>query len=171
MQNEDCRLCSTFVLLLLQIGEIASRYQLHTLLPSRSAWHIRRKFQWTSEQLKSAYLDLQYFHRRSSKCRTSFFVVGMIYSLFILYSSLGQQLSFKRKHHGVVPIHGPWSHISKTSHLKLKREVSRTEKKGSRLRLCFRVVDEFQRRKKWICESRCRQVSVRLHVFAGFFCP
>ena len=24
---------------------------------------------------------------------------------------------------------------------------------------------------EWICESRCRQVSVRLHVFAGFFLP
>ena len=42
---------------------------------------------------------------------------------------MGQQLSFKRKHRGVVPIHGPWSSISKTSRLKLKREVSRTEKK------------------------------------------
>ena len=29
----------------------------------------------------------------------------------------------------------------------------------------------FQRRKEWICESRCRQVSVRLRVFAGFFYP
>ena len=28
----------------------------------------------------------------------------------------------------------------------------------------------FQRRKKWICESRC-QVSDRLHVFGYFFCP
>ena len=43
---------------------------------------------------------------------------------------MGQQLSFKRKHRGVVPpVHGPWSRISKTSHLKLKREVSRTEKR------------------------------------------
>ena len=24
---------------------------------------------------------------------------------------------------------------------------------------------------EWICESRCLQVSVRLHVFAGFFYP
>ena len=24
---------------------------------------------------------------------------------------------------------------------------------------------------EWICESRCRQVSVSLHVFAGFFGP
>ena len=48
-----------------------------------------------------------------------------------MYSILGQQLSFKRKHGGVgvVPIHGPWSRISKTLHLKLKREVSRIEKK------------------------------------------
>ena len=42
---------------------------------------------------------------------------------------LGQQLSFKSKDRGVVPVHGPWSRISKTSHLKLKREVSRTEKR------------------------------------------
>ena len=55
------------MLFLLQVGEIASRYQLHTSLPNRSELHIRQKFQWTSEQLKSAYLDLQYFHRRSSK--------------------------------------------------------------------------------------------------------
>ena len=42
---------------------------------------------------------------------------------------MGQQLSFKRKHRGVVPVHGPWSRISKTSLLKLKREVSRTEER------------------------------------------
>ena len=35
---------------------------------------------------------------------------------------MGQQLSFKRKHGGQL-------RISKTSHLKLKREVSQTEKK------------------------------------------
>ena len=29
----------------------------------------------------------------------------------------------------------------------------------------------FQRRKEWICESRCRQVSVRLYAFEGFFLP
>ena len=46
-----------------------------------------------------------------------------------MYNILGQQLSFKRKHSGVVPVHGPWSPISKTSHLKLKREVSRTGKR------------------------------------------
>ena len=67
MQNKDCRRFLTFVLLLLQIGEIAGWYQSHTSLPNRSELHIRQKSQWTSEQLKSAYLDLQYFHRRSSK--------------------------------------------------------------------------------------------------------
>ena len=50
-----------------------------------------------------------------------------------MYSILGQQLSFKRKHRGVVPVHGPWSRISKTSHLKLKdklkRAISGTEKR------------------------------------------
>ena len=40
---------------------------------------------------------------------------------------MGQQLSFKLKHCGVVPVHDPWSRIWKTLHLKLKREVSQTE--------------------------------------------
>ena len=53
--------------LLYRLGELASWYQLHTSLLCRSTLHIRQKFQWTSEQLTSAYLDLQYFHRRSSK--------------------------------------------------------------------------------------------------------
>ena len=78
------------MLLLLQIGEIASRYQLHISLPSRSALHIRQKFQGTSEQLKSVYLDLQYFHRRSCKFPEnvySFLVVGMISFLFYPYNS------------------------------------------------------------------------------------
>ena len=35
----------------------------------------------------------------------------------------------------------------------------------------FGLSRTFPRRKEWICESRCRQVSVRLHVFVGFFCP
>ena len=60
---------------------------------------------------------------------------------------MGQQLSFKRKHRGVVLIYRPWSLISKTSRLKLDREVSRTEKKGSRLRLCFWVVDDVLEKK------------------------
>ena len=61
--------------------------------------------------------------------------------------------------------------ISKTSHQKLKREVSRTEKKVQDCDYVFGLSTTFQRRKEWICESRCRQVSVRLHVFVGFFCP
>ena len=161
------------MLLLLQIGKIASRYQLHTSLPSRSALHIRQKFQWTSEQLKSAYLDLQYFHRRSSKFPAEHLsnLLPFFIAIFFLYGILGQQFSFKRKHRGVAPIHGPWSRISKTSHLKLKREVSRTEKKVQDCYYVFGSSMTFQRGKEWICKSRCRQVSVHLHVSAGFFCP
>ena len=59
--------------------------------------------------------------------------------------------------------------MSKTSHLKLKCEVSRTEKKVQECDYVFGSSTTFQRRKEWICESRCRQVSVRLRVFAGFF--
>ena len=67
---------------------------------------------------------------------------------------MGQQLLFKRKHRCVVPIHG---HLYR----KLKREVSRTEK-----RLKIATTSMFSRcrrrsrgRKEWICERRC-QVSV-----------
>ena len=52
--------------------------------------------------------------------------------------------------------------ISKTWRLKLKREISWTKKKGSRLRICLWVVDCRRRSREespeWICESRCRQV-------------
>ena len=98
----------------------------------------------------------------------------MIYSLFyrhnsfefFLYSILGQQLLFKRIKRGcVVPIHG---HVYR----KLKREVSRTEKglKIAITRMFSRHRRRSRARKEWICERRY-QVSVRLHVFAGFFGP
>ena len=70
------------------------------------------------------------------------------------YIILGQQLLFKRKHRCVVPIHG---HLFR----KLKREVSRTEK---RLKIASTGMFSRRRRrsrgrKEWICERRC-QVSV-----------
>ena len=83
-----------------------------------------------------------------------------------------QQLSFKRKHRGVVLIHGPWSLVSKTSRLKLKRKVSRTKKKSFKIAIMFlgRRRRSREESPEWICASRCRQVSVPLiHVFAGFF--
>ena len=101
----------------------------------------------------------------------------MIYSLFIaiilLVQYFGQRLPFKRKHRGVVTIHCPWSRISKTSRLNLKREVSRTEKKVQDCDYMFLGRRQRSREEspEWICESRCLQVSVRLHVFAGFFDP
>ena len=61
------------------------------------------------------------------------------------------------------------SRVSKTSCLKLKREVSRTEKKVQDCDYVFGSSTTFQRRKEWICESRCRQVRVRLHVSRDFF--
>ena len=62
-------------------------------------------------------------------------------------NDLLKQLSFKRKHRGVVPVHGPWSRISKTSHLKLKREVSRTEKR-------FKIAIMFSGRRRRSREER-----------------
>ena len=60
---------------------------------------------------------------------------------------MGQQLSFKRKHRGVVPVHGPWSSISETSHPKLKREVSQTEKR-------FKIAIMFSGRRRRSREER-----------------
>ena len=117
------------MLLLLQIAEIASRYQLHTSLPSRSELHIRQKFQRTSKQLKSAYLDLQY------SC-TVFWVSSFHLSVNIVVLYLG-----------VVPVHGPWSRISKTSQQKLKREVSRMEKR-------FKIAIMFSGRRRRSREER-----------------
>ena len=87
---------------------------------------------------------------------------------------MGQQLPFKRKHRGIVTIHGPWSRISKTSRLNLKGEVSRTEKKVQDCDYMFLGRRQRSREEspEWICESRCRQVSVRLHVcICGIFWP
>ena len=107
--------------------------QLHSVwsLLLFSEMHICQKFQWTSEQLKSVYLDT--FIQIS--CRTSFFVVEMIYSLFITINLsakyFGQQLLFKRKYCRVVPIH---NHL----YWNLKREVSRSDKE-------FKIVIIFPR--------------------------
>ena len=60
---------------------------------------------------------------------------------------MGRQLSFKRKHRGVVSVHGPWSRISKTSHLKLKREVSQTGKR-------FKIAIMFSGRQRRSREER-----------------
>ena len=61
--------------------------------------------------------------------------------------------------------------MSKTSHLKLKCEVSRTEKKGSRVRLCFRVVDDIPEKKgmdlwKQMSSSKCSFMCI-----CGIFLP
>ena len=51
---------------------------------------------------------------------------------------------------------------------------ARTEKKGSRLRLCFWVVDEVPEKNEWICESRYMSSSECLFtcdVFFGILLP
>ena len=99
----------------------------------------------------------------------------MIYSLFYHHNSSCtvfwvSSFRFSVKHCGVVPIDGPWSRMSKPSHLKLKCEVSRTEK-GSRLRLCFRVVDDVSEKKgmdlwKQMSSSKCSFTCI-----CGIFVP
>ena len=69
-----------------------------------STLHVPQKLQWTSKQLKSAYIDLQYFHRMSSKFPAEY--LSLLLELFTpfsrhysnRYSILGQQFLFKRKH-------------------------------------------------------------------------
>ena len=137
------------LLLLLQIGEIV-----HTSLPSRSALLIRQKFQWTSEQLKSTCLDLQYFHRRSSKFPAEhlsllleWFTLPVIASIWV--SSFHLSVNIVMLYRFTVPV---WSRISKTSHIKLKREVSRTEKR-------FKIVNMFSGRRQRSREERNRFVN------------
>ena len=110
------------------------------------------------------YLDLQYFHRRSSKFPAEH--LSLLLEWFTpfyrhnssWYSILGQQLSFKCKHRGVVTIHGPWSRILKTSRLNLKCEVSWTEKRFKIAIICFWVVDnilEWMDLWKQMSSSKC----------------
>ena len=99
--------------------------------------------------------DLLPFYRHNSSC-TVFWV-----------SSFHLSVNIVVLHQFTVPGHV----LSKTSHLKLERQVSRTEKKVQDCYYVFGSSMTFQRRKEWICKSRCRQVSVYLHVFGGFFYP
>ena len=101
----------------------------------------------------------------------SFFVAGMIYSLFFLYRFLGQQLLLKGKHRDVNCTNSR-SLVSKTSRLKFEAwALSDGKKKVQDCDYVFESSTMFQRKKEWICESRCRQVDDRLHVFARFFLP
>ena len=90
--------------------------------------------------------------------------------LFFLFGILGQQL-FKHKYPSVVPIYYSWSHVLKTSFLKLKREVSRTEKrlKTAIMFSGHRLPSREQR--SGFVKAHHKQVSDRLHVFAGFILP
>ena len=78
----------------------------------------------------------------------SFFVVGLIYSLFFLYRILGQQLLFKGKHRDVNCAKFTVTYIENfASKVWSVRSLGR-KKKDSRLRLCFRVVDDVPEKKR-----------------------
>ena len=66
-------------------------------------------------------------------------------------------------------IHGNAYRKLLTSRLKLKREVSQMEKKVQDCDHVFCSSTMILRRKEWICESRCHQISVRLHVILWDF--
>ena len=84
--------------------------------------------------------------------------------LFFLYSILGQQLLFNRKHRHVVPIHG---HVYR----KLKPDVSRTEKEDSRLRLCFRVADDVPEKKGMDLSKQMSSSKCSFTCICGIFLP
>ena len=169
--------------LLCRLGELASWYQLHTSLPCRSTLHIRQKFQWTSEQLTSAYRDLQYFHRRSSKfhaehlslllewftpnsLRTVFWVSSFYLSVnIVLY-----QFTVTCIEDWSMRSLGKWIIESKFYLLSMRGR----KKKGSRLRLCFWVVHEVPEKNEWNCESRDMSSSIKVFVYmysAGLYLP
>ena len=101
----------------------------------------------------------------------SFFVVGMIYSLFFLYRILGQQFLFKGKHRDVNCTKFTVTYIENfASKVWSVRSLGRKKKVQDR-DYVFESSTTFQRKREWICESRCRQVGDRLHVFARFFLP
>ena len=173
--------------LLCRLGELPSRYhdQLHTSLPCRSTLHIRQKFQWTSEQLTSAYLDLQYFHRRSSKfpaenlslllewfTPNSFCTVFWVSSFYLSVNIVLYQFTVKCIENWSMRSLGQWIIESKVYLLSMLGR----KRKGSRLQLCFWVVDEVPEKNEWICESRyklCHQVLKCLFtcILRDFICP
>ena len=72
----------------------------------------------------------------------------MIYSLFFLYRILGQQFLFKGKHRDVNCTKFTVTYIENfASKVWSMRSLGR-KKKGSRLRLCFRVVDDVPEKKR-----------------------
>ena len=132
---------------------------LHTSLPSRSTLHILApaKVQWTSKQLKSAYLDFQSFHRRSSKFPaehlplllewfTPFFIAIILLNSFCTLfwvSSFYLSVNIVVLYQFTVTCIESWS----------VRSLERKKCMFSRRRRRSRA------RKEWICERRC-QVSV-----------
>ena len=78
----------------------------------------------------------------------SFFVVGMVYSLFFLYRILGQQLLFKGKHRDVNCTKFTVTCIENFASKVWSLRSFGRKKKGSRLRLCFRVVDDVPEKKR-----------------------
>ena len=117
--------------------------------------------------VETAYIRLPLFAILSLKviqisCRASLFVVGMIYSHFYRHNSFFTvfwvsvnivlyQFTVMCIENWSVRSLGQWIMESKVYLLIIH---ARTEKKGSRLRLCFWVVDEVPEKNEWICESR-----------------
>ena len=172
MQNEDCTPSSPNSLLVISYTPRFLVEVHYTFSP---------KVQWTSKQLKSAYLDFQSFHRRSSKFPaehlplllewfTPFFIAIIIvdYAIILLnsFSTVFWVRSFYLSVNNIVVLY----QFTVTC---IEGWSVRSRKKGLKIAITsmfFCRRGRSRARKGWICERRC-QVSVRLHVFAGLFCP
>ena len=173
------------MLLLLQSGEIANWYKLnwyklHTSLPSRSTLHILQKFQWTSEQLKSVYLDLQYCHRRWSKFPAEhpsllldWFTLfhGFFIAIILIVQSVFWSSSFYLSVNIVVLYQFTVTCIENFAS-KVEAWGLSVGEKGSRLRLCFRVVDDVPEKKGMDLWKQMMSSSKFLFTCIwGTFCP
>ena len=169
--------------LLCRLGELASWYQLHTSLLCRSTLHIRQKFQWTSEQLTSAYLDLQYFHRRSSKfpaehlslllewfTPNSFRTVFWVSSFYLSVNIVLYQFTVTCTENWSMRSLGQWIIENKVYLLSMLGQ----RKKVHDCDYVFGSSTKFQRRMNGFVKADIRSSSIKVFVhmyFAGLYLP
>ena len=169
--------------LLYRLGELASWYQLHTSLLCGSTLHIRQKFQWTSDQLTSAYLDLQYFHRRSSKfpaehlslllewfTPNSFRTVFWVSSFYLSVNIVSYQFTVTCTENWSMRSLGQWIIENKVYLLSMLGQ----RKKVHDCDYVFGSSTKFQRRMNGFVKADIRSSSIKVFVhmhFAGLYLP
>ena len=155
------------MLLLLQIGEIASRYCISYTLRFLVKVHctFARSFNEHPNSLSLRTLICNTFIEGHPDFLQLLPFLSPYSSCTVFWaSSFHLSVSIVVLHQFMVP-----GHVYRK---RMKREVSRMEKKVQDCYYVFGSSMTFQRRKEWICKGRCcRQVSVHLYVFRGIFLP